>query len=136
MFLFHINFIHPNTKRVLFLFQFFELCTLGTTLLNIMFDKCHDLGLRKFFAPNWLNIMDLSLVSSYNSPHFRSVGTYRDKEICPIYIGWALWNRNNFEYKFDDTRLSSFYGNIIGPIKIVFVASWLCKVSALLAVSV
>ena len=63
MFLFHINFIHPNTKRVLFLFQFFELCTLGTTLLNIMFDKCHDLGLRKFFAPNWLNIMDLSLVT-------------------------------------------------------------------------
>ena len=22
-------------------------------------------------------------------------------------VGWALWNRNSFEFKFDDTRLSS-----------------------------
>ena len=32
-------------------------------------------------------------------------------------LGWALWNRNSFEFKFDDTRLSSYYKNKIGPIK-------------------
>ena len=32
-------------------------------------------------------------------------------------LGWALWNRNSFEFKFDDTRLSSKYEYKIGPIK-------------------
>ena len=32
-------------------------------------------------------------------------------------LGWALWNRNSFEFKFVDTRLSSYYENKIGPIK-------------------
>ena len=44
-------------------------------------------------------------------------------------------NRSSFEFKFDDTRLSSYYKNNIGPIIFFSVASWLCKVSALLAVS-
>ena len=30
-------------------------------------------------------------------------------------LWWALWNSNNFEFKFDDTRLSSWYKNKIGP---------------------
>ena len=48
-------------------------------------------------------------------------------------LGWAQWNLSRFEFKFDDTRLSSEYKNKIGQI---FVASWHCSVSALLAVSV
>ena len=31
-------------------------------------------------------------------------------------LGLALWNRNSFEFKFDDTRLSSHYRNEISPI--------------------
>ena len=58
---------------------------------------------------------------------------FRTDMVC--ILGWALWNRNSFEFKFDDTRLSSYYKNKIGPIRIFFVASWLCKVSALLTVS-
>ena len=50
-------------------------------------------------------------------------------------LGWALWNRNSFEFKFDDTRLSSKYKNKIGPIEKKIVMSWRCRVSALLAVS-
>ena len=43
---------------------------------------------------------------------------YRTQEVCML--GWALWNRNSFEFKMDDTRLSSYYINKIGPIKIFF----------------
>ena len=35
-------------------------------------------------------------------------------------LGWALWNWNSFEFKFDDTRLSSYYENKIGGIEIFF----------------
>ena len=39
---------------------------------------------------------------------------YRSINICPPFfiwdtnnLGWALWNLSSFEFKFDDTRLSS-----------------------------
>ena len=32
-------------------------------------------------------------------------------------LGLTQWNLNSFEFKFDDTRLSSLYKNKIGPIK-------------------
>ena len=32
----------------------------------------------------------------------------------PYNFGWALWNQNSFEFKFDDTRLSSYCKNKIG----------------------
>ena len=50
-------------------------------------------------------------------------------------LGWAQWNLSRFEFKFDDTRLSSKYKNKIGSIKFFVVASWRCSVSALLAIS-
>ena len=32
-------------------------------------------------------------------------------------LGWALWNRKSSEFKFDDTRLSSYHKKKIGSIK-------------------
>ena len=43
--------------------------------------------------------------------------------LCNIYryiLGWAQWNLSRFEFKFDDTRLSSLYKNKIGLIEILF----------------
>ena len=55
-----------------------------------MFDKCHDLCLRKFFAPNWLNIMDLSLVTiALISGASEHTGTSDMSN-----LGCALWNWN------------------------------------------
>ena len=50
-------------------------------------------------------------------------------------LGLTPWNVSCFEFKFDVTRLSSYYKNKIGPI-IFFVGFWFCKASALLAISV
>ena len=50
----------------------------------------------------------------------------------PCSLGLTPWNLSCFEFKFDDTRHSYKYK--IGPIK-KNVASWLCSLSALLAVS-
>ena len=50
-------------------------------------------------------------------------------------LGLKKWKLNSFEFKFDDTRLSSYYKNKIGLTKKNFVASWRCSVSALVAVS-
>ena len=35
--------------------------------------------------------------------------------ICPL--GLTLWKQSSFEFKFDNTRLSSWYKNMIGPLK-------------------
>ena len=43
-------------------------------------------------------------------------------------LGWAQWNLSSFEFIFDDTRLSSWYKNKIGPIE-----SFLCCVLTLLS---
>ena len=49
-----------------------------------------------------------SQCSSKESPGIQSDSFF---EACRL--GWALWNRNSFEFKFDDTRLSSHYKNIL-----------------------
>ena len=50
-------------------------------------------------------------------------------------LGLTYWNLRRFEFKFDDTRLSSWYKNKISMIKKKIVKFWQCYVSALLAVS-
>ena len=57
------------------------------------------------------NVKNPPKISSHDEIIFRfdlPIGFYN--------LGWALWNRNSFEFKFDDTRLSSYYKNKIGPI--------------------
>ena len=50
--------------------------------------------------------------------------------ICTMYnLGRAPWNLSCFEFKFDDTRLSSWYKNKIGPIEI-----FVCYVMTLLQI--
>ena len=72
--------------------------------------------LRKFFAPNWLNIMDLSLVTiALISGASEHTGT---KEYFQFRM--RTMKSKYFENKFDDTRLSSYYENIIGPINFFF----------------
>ena len=50
-------------------------------------------------------------------------------------LGWAPWNLSCFEFKFDDTRLSSWYKNKIGWIEIfvccVLTLLTLCPVGCL-----
>ena len=59
--------------------------------------------------------------------HVLNVGMYK--------IGWASWNLSYFEFKFDDTRLSSSYKNKSGPIEIfvccVLMLLSLCPVGCL-----
>ena len=51
-------------------------------------------------------------------------------------LGWAPWNLTCFEFKFDNTRLSSYNRRIrLAQLKFLFDVSWRCGVSALLAVS-
>ena len=48
---------------------------------------------------------------------FQSKNTYL---ICVLTLGLTQWNLNSFEFKFDDTRLSSWYKNKIGLIETLF----------------
>ena len=50
-------------------------------------------------------------------------------------LGLTQWNLNSFEFKFDNTILSSQYKKKIGPLKKKFCCYLTCSVSALLAVS-
>ena len=91
------------------------------------------------FQNIWQSIFIHSFIHSWCIDHRKSPCPckFRPAWIMKVCIlEWALWNRNSFEFKLDDTRISSYYKNKIGPIRIFFDAFWLCKLSALLAVSV
>ena len=47
----------------------------------------------------------------YQIPEF-----WQDTKVCTL--GWAPWNLSCLEFKFNDTRLSSWYKNKIGSIEI------------------
>ena len=42
--------------------------------------------------------------------------SYFDKNVLTLTLGWSQWNLSRFEFKFDETRLSSWYKNKIGRI--------------------
>ena len=48
---------------------------------------------------------------------YDNVVTSKPRYVLVCTIGWAQWNLSCFEFKFDDTRLSSWYKNKIGPIE-------------------
>ena len=54
-------------------------------------------------------------------PPFFTIAVIEKDLLCYVYIlGLTLWNLSSFEFKFDDTRLSSKYKNKIGPIENFF----------------
>ena len=61
--------------------------------------------------------------------------TLKNQILALCKVEWALWNPYSLEFKFDDTGLSSWYRNKIGPIEKKIVTSWHCKACPLLAVS-
>ena len=65
---------------------------------------------------------------------YDNVVTSKPRYVLVCTIGWAQWNLSCFEFKFDDTRLSSWYKNKIGPIKkncCVLKLLCLCRVGCL-----
>ena len=72
-------------------------------------------GAKKTFQGPILHITLFSKAQMGANALFKSYGLYN---LRVKNLGWALWNRNSFEFKFDDTRLSSYYKNKISPINL------------------